>query len=262
MVTTDVQGSTPAPRLTGRFQLIHGGRTDAGRDTRQDATATERPTLFSPSRKTGRPEHPVCAIVGGIGLAAKLDLLARLVARVDVLALGGGIANSFLAATGTDMGASLCDHDLIDQARRILDKAKACGCELMLPVDAVVASDVRAGAEDRVIACAAIGPEDMVLDIGPATVARLTACIETARTVVWTGPLGVYRIAPFDGGTNALAWFIARRTRDAGLRSVAAGEDTIAALAAAGVEERFSELTTADALPAWLDGDVPHALPA
>ena len=247
MVTTDVQGN-PAPRLTGRMQLIQGGRTDEG-------TITTRTAPFATS---GR----VCAIVGGTCLPAKLDHLARLMTRVDVLALGGGIANSFLAAAGTDMGASLCDHGLIGEARKLLDKARACRCELLLPVDVVVATEAREGVEDRVVSCAAIGPEDMVLDIGPATVARLTNCVGAAGTVVWTGPLGVYEIAPFDGGTNALAWFIARRTRDAGLRSVAAGDDTIAALAAAGVDGRFSELTTRNALPAWLDIASPRAVPA
>lgn len=250
MATTDVDG-TPAPRLTGRMHLIQGGRTDEG----PIAGGTARPVSIAvPGR--------VCAIVGGTGLAGKLDLLTRLVTRVDVLALGGGIANSFLAAAGTDMGASLCDHELVGEARKLLDKAKACRCELLLPVDVVVATEAREGAEDRVVSCAAIGPEDMVLDIGPATAARLTGCVEAAGTVVWTGPLGVYEIAPFDGGTNALAWFIARRTRDAGLRSVAAGEDTIAALAAAGVDGRFSELTARDALPAWLDMASHRAVPA
>lgn len=247
MVTTDVQGN-PAPRLTGRMQLIQGGRTDEG-------PITTRPAPYAIS---GR----VCAIVGGTCLPAKLDLLARLMTRVNVLAVGGGIANSFLAASGTDMGASLYDHGLIGEARKLLDKARACRCELLLPVDVVVATEAREGVEDRVVSCAAIGPEDMVLDIGPATVARLTNCVEAAGTVVWTGPLGVYEIAPFDGGTNALAWFIARRTRDAGLRSVAAGDDTIAALAAAGVDGRFSELTTRNALPAWLDIASPRAVPA
>lgn len=250
MVTTDVHG-IPAPRLTGRMQLIQGGRSSG---------ASQRPAPHAPAGRVcaGR----VCAIVGGTGLAAKLDLLARLVTRVDVLALGGGIANSFLAAAGTDMGASLCDHDLIGEARKLLDKSRACRCELLLPVDVVVATEAREGTEDRIVSCAAIGPEDMALDIGPATVARLTGCVEAAATVVWTGPLGVYEIAPFDGGTNALAWFIARRTRDAGLRSVAAGDDTIAALAAAGVDGRFGELTSRDALPDWLDGATPRAVPA
>lgn len=256
MLTTDVRGNPgagPAPRLTGRLHLITGGR---------DASGTARPTPFTPARKAGRSDHAVCAIVGGANLSAKLDLLVRLVTRVDVLALGGGIANSVLAASGTDMGASLCDYDRLDDARRLLDRAKACGCELLLPVDVVIATEAKNGVEDRVVPCSAIGPEDMVLDIGPATIARFTACVEAARTVVWTGPLGVYEIAPFDGGTDALAWFIARRTRDAGLRSVAAGDDTIAALAAAGVEERFSELTSRDALPDWLDAATPRAVPA
>ncbi|WP_109448248.1 phosphoglycerate kinase [Azospirillum sp. TSH64] len=252
MLTTDVRGNS-APRPTGRLHLITGGR---------DAAAPSRPTLFTPARKAGRSDHAVCAIVGGTTLSAKLELLGRLVTRVDVLALGGGVANTVLAATGTDMGASLCDYGLIDEARKLLDRAKTCGCELLLPVDVVVASDARSGTEDRIVPCSAIGPEDMVLDIGPATIARLTACVEAARTVVWTGPLGVYEIAPFDGGTDALAWFIARRTRDAGLRSVAAGNDTIAALTAAGVENRFSELTSRDALPDWLDAATPRAVPA
>lgn len=252
MLTTDVRGNS-APRPTGQLHLITGGR---------DAAAPPRPTLFTPARKAGQSDHAVCAIVGGTALSAKLDLLGRLVTRVDVLALGGGVANTVLAATGTDMGASLCDYGLIDEARKLLDRAKTCDCELLLPVDVVVASDARSGTEDRIVPCSAIGPEDMVLDIGPATIARLTACVAAARIVVWTGPLGVYEIAPFDGGTDALAWFIARRTRDAGLRSVAAGDDTVAALTAAGVENRFSELTSRDALPDWLDAATPRAVPA
>ena len=249
--------STPVPRLAGRMRLIQGGR---------DADTPSGPAPFSPVHKAGRPEVPaattLCAIVGGTGLSGKLDLLARLVTRVDVLALGGGIANSFLAAAGNEMGASLCDHDLIGRTRTLLDKAKACGCELLLPVDVVVASEAREGAEDRIVPCSAIGPEDMVLDIGPATVTRFTARIEAAHTVLWTGPLGVYEIAPFDGGTNALAWFIARRTRDAGLFSVAAGADTLAALAAAGVTDRFSDLASRESLAARLDGPATRAVPA
>ncbi|MBP2302004.1 phosphoglycerate kinase [Azospirillum picis] len=209
---------------------------------------------------------PALAIVGGLASAAKLDLLDRLAGEVDALALGGAVANGFLAATGTDMGASLygqaADQAFTRDARAILDKAKAHGCTVLLPVDLVVATEVREGAEDRAVPCSALGPEDMALDIGPATVARLTACVEAVRTVLWTGPLGACEIAPFDAGTNALAWFIARRTRDAGLLSVAAGAATLAALAATGVEERFSALAKPADLPDWLGRDARRMVPA
>ncbi|MCG5241608.1 phosphoglycerate kinase [Azospirillum doebereinerae] len=205
------------------------------------------------------PERPVCAVVGGAKISTKLDLLGNLVARVDMLALGGGMANTFLFAQGAELGASLCERDMADQARAIMDKAKACGCEILLPVDFVVATEFKSGAEDRVVAVNAVGPEEMALDIGPATVALLAQKIGTAKTVVWNGPLGAFEITPFDVGTNAVAAEVAKRTQAGALLSVAGGGDTVAALADAGVEDKFTYVSAAGgAFLEWLEGkDLP-----
>ncbi|WP_109110125.1 phosphoglycerate kinase [Azospirillum sp. TSO35-2] len=234
-----------------------------------DRAGLGRLTSTLMGRAPAKASHPVCAIIGGAHVASRLDLLGKLVSRVDTLALGGGVANTFLAARGVDLGASLCDHDMIDRARSIMDRARACGCEILLPVDVVVATECRLGAEDRKISVNAIGPEDMVLDIGPASVALLMHCVELASTVIWNGPLGVFEIAPFDAGTNALAWHIARRTRDGALLSAAGGGDTLAALASTGVEDRFSHVAaTGEVCLEWLadqgltGGAALHRVPA
>ncbi|WP_029007909.1 phosphoglycerate kinase [Azospirillum halopraeferens] len=202
-----------------------------------------------------KPERPVCAVVGGAKISTKLDLLGNLVKKVDMLVLGGGMANTFLYAKGTDVGASLCEKDMADQARAIMETAAAANCEVLLPLDFMVAREFKAGAACRDVAADAIGADEMALDVGPKTVEFLTLKIQGAKTVVWNGPLGAFEIAPFDAGTNAVAGVVARRTKDGGLLSVAGGGDTVAALGQAGVEDAFTYVSAAGgAFLEWLEG--------
>ncbi len=202
-----------------------------------------------------KPERPVLAVVGGAKISTKLDLLGNLVSKVDLLALGGGMANTFLFAQGTDVGGSLCEKDMADQARAIMEKAKAAGCELLLPKDFVVAKEFKAGAANRVVPADGIAADEMALDVGPATVEFLKGKIATAKTVVWNGPLGAFEIAPFNAGTNAVAAIVADATQAGSLLSVAGGGDTVAALASAGAEDRFTYVSAAGgAFLEWLEG--------
>ncbi len=159
--------------------------------------------LAALTRALDRPERPLVAIVGGAKVSTKLELLGNLVKRVDALVIGGGMANTFLAAQGKAVGKSLCEHDLLGTARKIL--ADSGTCEIVLPVDAVVASDFKAHAASRVVDVDAIGPDDMMLDIGPQSVARVKAVLEGAKTLVWNGPFGAFEMQPFDAGTMAVA---------------------------------------------------------
>jgi phosphoglycerate kinase len=206
-----------------------------------------------------KPERPVAAVVGGAKISTKLDLLGNLVRKVDMLVLGGGMANTFLFAQGTDVGASLCERDMADQARAIMDTAKASGCEILLPKDFIVAKEFKAGAAHRDVAADAIGADEMALDVGPATIELVGLKLQGAKTVVWNGPLGAFEIQPFDAGTNAVAGLVAERTGEGRLLSVAGGGDTVAALAHAGVEEKFTYVSAAGgAFLEWLEGkDLP-----
>ncbi|MDQ2106267.1 phosphoglycerate kinase [Azospirillum isscasi] len=202
-----------------------------------------------------KPERPVAAVVGGAKISTKLDLLGNLVKKVDMLALGGGMANTFLYAQGVDVGASLCEKDMADQARAIIETAKASNCELLLPKDFIVAKEFKAGAAHRAVPADGIGADEMALDVGPATVEFLGLKLQGAKTVVWNGPLGAFEIQPFDAGTNAVAGLVAERTSEGGLLSVAGGGDTVAALAHAGVEEKFTYISAAGgAFLEWLEG--------
>ena len=206
-----------------------------------------------------KPERPVAAVVGGAKISTKLDLLGNLVRKVDMLALGGGMANTFLYAQGVDVGASLCEKDMADQARAIMETAKASNCELLLPKDFIVAKEFKAGAAHRAVPANGIGADEMALDVGPETVEFLGLKLQGAKTVVWNGPLGAFEIQPFDAGTNAVAGLVAERTAEGGLLSVAGGGDTVAALAHAGVEEKFTYISAAGgAFLEWLEGkDLP-----
>lgn len=211
--------------------------------------------LTALTRALEKPERPVAAIVGGAKISTKLDLLGNLVGKVDMLVLGGGMANTFLHARGVDMGASLCEKDMADAARGIMEKARQAGCELLLPVDGVAAKEFKAGASSRTVAIDAVAADEMVLDVGPKSVDHLIEKVSGARTVVWNGPLGAFEIQPFDKGTNALARAVADLTRSGRLLSVAGGGDTVAALGHAGVEEAFSYVSTAGgAFLEWLEG--------
>ncbi|MBB3971478.1 phosphoglycerate kinase [Hansschlegelia beijingensis] len=201
------------------------------------------------------PERPVVAIVGGAKVSTKLDLLGNLVKRVDALVIGGGMANTFLAAQGAEIGKSLCERDLLDTAREIVAKAGEAGCEIVLPVDGRVAKEFRAHAENRVVPATEVGADEMILDIGPKSVERVAQVIEGARTLVWNGPFGAFEMQPFDEGTVAVAQKAAALTREGRLLTVAGGGDTVAALNAAGVADDFSYISTAGgAFLEWLEG--------
>jgi phosphoglycerate kinase len=201
------------------------------------------------------PAHPVVAIVGGAKVSTKIDLLENLVAKVDALVIGGGMANTFLYATGLGIGRSLAERDLAETALRIIDKARDAGCAIILPVDAVVASEFKAGAPHRTYGVDAIPSDGMILDVGSQSVDRVNAAINDAATLVWNGPLGAFEHAPFDQGTVGAARHAAARTRDKKLVSVAGGGDTVAALNHAGVAEDFTYVSTAGgAFLEWLEG--------
>ncbi|TVR09490.1 MAG: phosphoglycerate kinase [Salinarimonadaceae bacterium] len=202
-----------------------------------------------------KPARPVCAIVGGAKVSTKIDLLENLVSRVDSLVIGGGMANTFLHAIDIDVGKSLAERDLAGVAQRILDKAKKTGCAIILPVDASVAKEFKAGAENHEYGIDAIPSDGMILDIGSLSINRVKSAITDAKTVVWNGPLGAFEISPFDKGTVEAARFAAKRTKAGQLVSVAGGGDTVAALNHAGAADDFTYISTAGgAFLEWLEG--------
>ncbi|MCC8431996.1 phosphoglycerate kinase [Reyranella aquatilis] len=203
----------------------------------------------------GSPKRPVCAIVGGAKVSTKLDLLGNLVGKVDKLIIGGGMANTFMHAEGIKVGKSLCEKDLAATALEILEKAKAAKCAVLLPVDIMAADEFKANAPHVVVDADACPDDKMILDVGPKTIALYQKELADCATVVWNGPLGAFEIKPFDTGTMALAQDVARLTAAGKLLSVAGGGDTVAALAAAGVEEKFSYVSTAGgAFLEWMEG--------
>ncbi|MEM7056895.1 MAG: phosphoglycerate kinase [Pseudomonadota bacterium] len=201
------------------------------------------------------PDRPVIAIVGGAKVSTKLDLLGNLISKVDQIVIGGGMANTFLAAQGFDVGKSLCEHDLADTARDIIAKAERARCQLVLPSDVVVAREFKAGAASATVAADACPADAMILDAGPASVADICARFETAKTIVWNGPLGAFEIEPFNAATDAAATKAADLTEAGALLSVAGGGDTVAALNGSGAADRFSYVSTAGgAFLEWLEG--------
>ncbi len=201
------------------------------------------------------PERPVMAVVGGSKISTKLDLLGNIIGRVNVLVIGGAMANTFLAASGVAVGRSLQEADMHETARDILARARDTGCEIVLPIDAVTATAFKAGADTTTVPIGAVAGDAMILDAGPDTVAALVARLPAVRTVVWNGPLGAFEIPPFDAATNALARAVADATRAGTLRSVAGGGDTVSALRHAGVLDELSYVSTAGgAFLEWLEG--------
>jgi len=201
------------------------------------------------------PQRPVAAVVGGAKVSTKLELLGNLVAKVDALIIGGGMANTFLAALGKDVGKSLAEHDLVGTARDILAKANSEGCEVVLPVDVVVAQKFEANAPSRAVGTDAVGPIEMILDIGPKSVEHVVSVLARVKTVVWNGPFGAFELEPFDNGTVEVAEAAAELTGAGKLISVAGGGDTVAALNAAGVADRFTYVSTAGgAFLEWMEG--------
>jgi phosphoglycerate kinase len=219
----------------------------AGRTMQEELEALEK--------GLGRPAKPVVAIVGGAKVSTKIDLLMNLTHKVDALVIGGGMANTFLAARGVEVGKSLCEHDLAGTAKRIMIEAAESGCAIVLPADAVVAKAFKAGAASETVAVDAVPADSMILDAGPKTVEAVKQWIDRAATIVWNGPLGAFEIEPFDKATVEAARHAAARTREGKLVSVAGGGDTVAALHHAGVAGDFTYVSTAGgAFLEWMEG--------
>jgi len=213
--------------------------------------------LSALEKALGSPVRPVVAVVGGAKVSTKLDLLGNLVGKVDHLVIGGGMANTFLAAQGVNVGKSLCEHDLADTARDILAKAADAGCEIILPRDVVVAREFKANADNETVVPESVPSDAMILDAGPETVAYISEVLDRAETLIWNGPLGAFEIEPFDAATNAAAKKAAELTKAGKLVSVAGGGDTVAALNKAGAAEAFTYISTAGgAFLEWMEGKV------
>ncbi|WP_298428284.1 phosphoglycerate kinase [Rhodoblastus sp.] len=209
------------------------------------------------SKALEKPARPVAAVVGGAKVSTKLELLGNLTKKVDFLIIGGGMANTFLAAQGKKVGKSLCEYDLLDTAREIIKTASANKCQIVLPVDAVVAQEFKAHAPSHVVGVDHVGDADMILDAGPKSAAEVENVLTACKTLVWNGPFGAFELEPFDAATNAVARFAARLTGEGKLLSVAGGGDTVAALNHAGVAEKFTYVSTAGgAFLEWLEGKV------
>lgn len=201
------------------------------------------------------PKTPVMAIVGGAKVSTKIDLLENLVTRLDTLVIGGGMANTFLFAQGHDVGASLCEKDLKAKALDIMAAAKSANCQIVLPVDVVVATEFKANADSRVCGLDDVAPHEMILDAGPDTVSAILDVMEAAETLIWNGPLGAFEMTPFDTSTVECAKYAAKLCRKDAIIAVAGGGDTVAALALADVLDDFTFISTAGgAFLEWMEG--------
>ena len=201
------------------------------------------------------PEKPVVAIVGGAKISTKLSVLNNLIQKVDYLVLGGGMANTFLFAQGKDVGASLCEKDMADEAKDIFDKAQSIGCKIVLPTDQMVVREFKEKAPHEVIQCGSIADDQESVDVGPDTIKNIEAIIDSAKTVLWNGPMGVFEMKPFDNGTNKVAQKVAALSKSRQILSVAGGGDTVSALDNAGVVNEFSYISTAGgAFLEWIEG--------
>ena len=201
------------------------------------------------------PETPVLGVVGGAKVSTKIDLLSNLVEKLDMLAIGGGMANTFLAAQGYNVGKSLCEHDLAETALSIMKAADKAGCRILLPIDVVAATEFAANAPHRVCKLNEVAPHEMILDAGPETVNGLADAIDRAKTLIWNGPLGAFEITPFDTSTVEAAQYAAKRVKNNGLIAVAGGGDTVAALKHAGAAQDFTFISTAGgAFLEWMEG--------
>jgi phosphoglycerate kinase len=227
--------------------LAHKLPSFAGRAMEAELDALEK--------ALGAPEHPVAAVVGGAKVSTKLDVLKHLVGKVDHLIIGGGMANTFLAARGVNVGKSLCEHDLTGTAEEILAAAEKANCTVHLPYDVVVAKEFRPNPETRTVNVHEVAADEMILDVGPAAIEALADVLKNCRTLVWNGPMGAFETPPFDTATVALAKTAAALTQDGSLVSVAGGGDTVAALNVAGVADDFTFVSTAGgAFLEWMEG--------
>ncbi|TPQ33210.1 phosphoglycerate kinase [Bradyrhizobium guangdongense] len=219
------------------------------------AGRTMQAELDALEKALGSPTKPVIAIIGGAKVSTKIDLLENLVTKVDALVIGGGMANTFLHAQGVGVGKSLCEKDLAPTALRIMEKAEAANCAIILPVDATVAYHFAANAPSHAYGLDAIPADGMILDVGPQSIVRIHAAIDDAATLVWNGPVGAFEMQPFDRGTMAAARHAAERTKAKKLISIAGGGDTVAALNQAGVSADFTYVSTAGgAFLEWMEG--------
>lgn len=201
------------------------------------------------------PEKPVCAIVGGAKISTKLELLNNLVQKVDKLVLGGGMANTFMYAQGMEVGLSLCEKDMKDEALKIMETAKTSGCDIILPSDRVIVKEFGENASHEIVDVTEIPADQEAIDIGPETIKMMEEILATCKTVLWNGPMGVFEVKPFDNGTNGLAQAVATLTSSGQLISVAGGGDTVSALENAGVTKDFTYISTAGgAFLEWLEG--------
>jgi len=233
----------------------HASVEGLGRKLPTYAGRTMQDELEALTKVLETPTRPLAAIVGGAKVSTKLDLLGNLLSKVDVLVIGGGMANTFLAALGHAVGKSLCEHDLLPTAREIMAIAKAKGREIVLPVDAVVAKTFAANAPSRVTAVERVAPDEMILDIGPRSIEHVCSVLARVKTLVWNGPFGAFELEPFDTGTVEVAEAAAELTTAGKLITVAGGGDTVAALNNAGVTERLTYVSTAGgAFLEWLEG--------
>ncbi|MGP1254098.1 MAG: phosphoglycerate kinase [Kiloniellales bacterium] len=227
--------------------LAHRLPAAAGRLMQQELEAL--------SKALEKPERPVAAIVGGAKVSTKLDLLGNLVGKVQLLIVGGGMANTFLHALGVDVGASLCEADMADTVTHIVKTAKAQDCDILLPTDALIAAELKANTPYDTVSIKSVPGDRMILDVGPATAEHIAKRLGDCKTLVWNGPLGAFEFPPFDSGTNLVAKAAADLTRIGRLLTVAGGGDTVAALANAQALDRFSYVSTAGgAFLEWLEG--------
>ena len=219
------------------------------------AGRTMQAELLALDKALGEPQRPVAAIVGGAKVSSKLDLLSNLVAKVDMLIIGGGMANTFLFAQGKAVGKSLCEKDLSETALSIIEKAKAANCEIILPIDAVVAQEFKAHAASSTVSVDAVSENDMILDAGSASVAAINAKLNSVKTLVWNGPFGAFEMQPFDAATVAIAKHVAHLVKTKGMIAVGGGGDTVSALAHAGVTDDMTYVSTAGgAFLEWMEG--------
>ena len=203
------------------------------------------------------PQHPVIAVVGGAKISSKMAVLGHLAQKVDQIVIGGGMANTFLYANGVDIGTSLCEKDMADQARAIVEVAANAKCEIVLPKDAIVADAFAEGARSETVALSDVPGDMMILDIGPDSIRDLQTRLKSAKTVLWNGPLGAFEVNPFDTGTNAVARTVAELTQAGGLLSVAGGGDTVSGVGTAGAEEGVSYVSAAGgAFLEYIEGKV------
>ena len=201
------------------------------------------------------PQKPVAALVGGSKISTKLSVLYHLIEKTDYLILGGGMANTFLYATGANLGASLFEADMKDEAQAILNKAKDIGCQIILPTDFVTVTEIQHDAQIQITPATEVPADRMAIDIGPDTIKTIETTLETCKTILWNGPLGVFEIKPFDAGTNAIAQYVATKTTSGQITSVAGGGDTVAALENAGAAKDFTYISTAGgAFLEWIEG--------